>query len=275
MRCLLITRQDLTETNDLFRQACRDRDLPISEISAGNMGPAALARSERRLIYCAATDHASRLLEKLLLRPGDAALHDPHFPCDHQAIFLRQSGLPMAQAVYVPDVDVLSQQAAWLGGFPVVVKRPGTEGGQGVSLAHTLEDLSRQVSAPDGLGAMLEAFVPHQRCWRLTVLGGEVLAASASVAAEGDFRTNAAGGHVDRSAHLPADAEAIATRAVRSLRLDFGGVDLMEGDDGTLTIAEVNFPCYFADQQTSLGIDIAGAIVDHLIAKAREGGCSS
>ncbi|MEM7211232.1 MAG: hypothetical protein AAF479_04950 [Pseudomonadota bacterium] len=268
MRFLLITRPELTDTNDLFRASCQDRAVQMTELTAGNVGSADLGSSGPRLIYCAGADAASRLVEKLVVRPGDALLHDPHFSCDHQPILLRRSGIPMARAVYVPNLDTLSQQVDWLGGFPVVVKRSGFEGGAGVSKAGTLEDLTRQLTEPGGEGVMLEAFVPHVRCWRLTVLDGSVLAASASIAPDGDFRTNTTGGRMDPDAVLPSAASDIAIKAVEALRLSFGGVDLMESHDGTLTLAEVNFPCYFADQQASTGTDIAGAIVDHLHRKA-------
>lgn len=271
MRFLLITRPELGDTNDLFRAACQDRGVELTELTAGNVGSAELGGTGPRLIYCAGADPASRLIEKLVARPGDALLHDPYFPCDHQPILLRKSGIPMARAVYVPNLDTLAQQAEWLGGFPIAVKLPGMEGGAGVSRAHSLEDLSRQLAEPGGDSAMLEAFVPHVRCWRLTVLNGEVLAASASVAPEGDFRTNIAGGRNDPDASKPAGAADIAINAVRVLRLGFGGVDIMEGADEKLTLAEVNFPCYFADQQTESGTDIAGAIVDHLREKAASG----
>lgn len=268
MRFVLITRPDLEETNTVFQAACAARGLAFTEVHAGSVGAADLSGDGPRLIYCAATDWASRLIEKLLQRPGDALLHDPNFVCDHQPILLARAGLPMAKAVYVPDVDRLADQVAWLGGYPVVVKRPGGEGGQGITLASTLEDLQRQLAQPDGHAAMLEAFVPHERCWRVCVLDGAVLSAHASVAAANDFRTNAAGGFVDADAVLPPEAGDIAIRAVEALRLAFGGVDLMERPDGALILAEVNFPCFFADRMAHGGTDIAGAIVAHLHRKA-------
>lgn len=268
MRFVLITRSDLDHTNKPFRNACARHGIAISEVHAGNAGASDLSGTGPRLIYCAATDWASRLIEKLLVRPGDALLHDPHFVCEHQPILLARAGLPVARAVYVPDPDHLDQQVDWLGGFPVVVKRPGHEGGHGVSLAASLPDLRMQLAQSDASAAMIEAFMPHDRCWRLTVLDGQVLAAHASAPAEGDFRSNAAGGRVDQDAVLPSQAADIAVQAVAALRLEFGGVDLMEGPDGHLTLAEVNFPCAFAEQQTLSGVDIADAVVGHLITKA-------
>lgn len=268
MRLVLVTRPDIAETNGLFRAAAAARGLAVSEIEAGAVAATGLPAEGRRLIYRPAVDRASELLEKLVARPGDALLHDPHFRCDHQPILLAKSGLPVARAVYAParERERLEAQAGWLGGFPVVVKRPGFEGGRGISRAHDADDLAAQVAAAPG--AFVEAFVPHVRGWRLTVLGGAVLAATATRPAAAEFRSNAAGAVRDPDAVLPDGAAAIAIAAVATLRLDFGGVDLMEGPDGALALAEVNFPCFFADQTEITGADIAGAIIDHLAAKA-------
>ena len=59
----------------------------------------------------------------------------------------------------------------------------------------------------------------------------------------------------------------IAKAAAAALRLEFGGADMMESPDAALTFAEFNLPSYFADRQQASGIDIAGAIIDHLLAK--------
>ncbi len=267
MQFVLITRPDLEDTNELFRAACHARGLHCAEVVAGQASAALSDTDGTRLIYCAATDRSSRLVEKLLARTGDALLHDPHFICDHQPILLARTGIPMARAVYVPDPDALERQVTWLGGFPVVVKRPGTEGGQGVSLAGDLAELHAQLNVPEANGAVIETFIPHDLCWRLTVLAGRVLAANASKPPKNDFRSNVSGGYVVDDAVLPDEAAEIAIRAVATTRCDFGGVDLMQGTDGSLIVAEVNFPCYFADQQARLRTGIAGAIVDHLIEK--------
>lgn len=151
-----------------------------------------------------------------------------------------------------------------LGGFPVVLKVPGTEGGRGVSLMHDLGTLAATIRDASALPG-LEAFFPHVRSWRVTVLNGRMLAATARVAAEGDFRTNGPGSGPTQGCVPPAGLAGIAIRAAQVLRLEFGGADILEAADGALCISELNFPCYFADQQEESGIDIAGAIVDRLI----------
>jgi len=243
----------------------------MARIVPGAAGDALLAPpQEPRLVYCTAAGRAAQLLEKLLVTPRTAALHDPHFICDHQPLLLARSGVAMPRAVFVPAQtrERLQQQAQWLGGFPVVVKRAGLEGGQGVRLAHDLDDLMAQLARPGG-EARIEQFIAHRFCWRVTVLDGRALAFTAHAAAAGDFRTNAPGGTMDLDARPPEALLPLAVRATRVLRLEFGGVDVMEADDGRLQVCEVNFPCSFHHQQQALGIDIAGAIVDRLIAKAR------
>ena len=62
---------------------------------------------------------------------------------------------------------------------------------------------------------------------------------------------------------------ALAERAVAALGLEFGGVDILVDEQGTATIAEVNFPCNFARNQMNTGTDVAGLLVDHLMAKSQ------
>ena len=268
MRVVVITRPDLEETHRLLRKAAGRRGLQYTELVAGAAGGSDLSAVCPRLIYCAATDAPSVLLEKLVARPGDALLHDPFFGCDHQPITLQRAGLPLPRTVFLPsmDLETLAAQVEWLGGWPVVVKLPGHEGGAGVSRAKDMGELTEVLEAC-GFDALMQSFVPHVRSWRLTVLGDRVLASSASEAAEGDFRTNAEGSTDLGPGTPPEGAEEIAIKAARALKLDFGGADILEGPDGSLSIAEFNFPCYFAEQQAATGVDIAGHMLEHLAGK--------
>ena len=47
---------------------------------------------------------------------------------------------------------------------------------------------------------------------------------------------------------------------------------VLETPSGDLVVLEVNFPCFFAQAQQVTGVDVAGRMVEHLVAKAaREG----
>ena len=267
MRFVLIAGPDERETDSQLEAACATRGLPFVKVVPGAAGKLDLGRAEeRRLIYRTGVTLSCITVEKLLFRVGDAVLHDPFFHYANQPLIFQMAGLPRPRTVYVPDPDpaALARQVEGLGGFPVVVKIPGTEGGKGVSLAHDLETLACSIRDAAALPG-LEAYFPHERCWRATVLGGRMLSATARVAAADDFRSNGPGSGIIDCGPAPTGVAEIAIRAAHVLRLDFGGADILEAADGSLRISEFNFPCYFADQQEKSGIDIAGAMVDHLM----------
>ena len=270
MRFILIAEPGDRETDRQLEAACTARNLPFVKVvpgaSAGlDFGPP----DERRLIYRTGVNLACLTVEKLLYRAGDAALHDPFFHYANQPLMFQRAGLPRPRTVFVPDPDpgALQRQVEGLGGLPVVVKIPGTECGKGVSLVDDLQTLARSIVEAPALPS-LEAYFAHVRCWRVTVLDGRVLAATARAAGADDFRTNGPGSGPVDGGPPPAGLGEIAIRAAKVLNLEFGGADIMEAADGTLRISEFNFPCYFAEQQQLTGIDIAGAIVDRLIEMA-------
>jgi len=270
MRFVLVTGPGLELTEALFADACRARGLAFSAVVPGDAAGSGLRRpDEWRLLYRAAVDRGAELLEKLLHGPRTVALHDPHFTCDHPPLRLMQCGLAVPRAVYVPAArtERLAGQVEWLGGWPVVLKRAGLEGGRGVTLLHDLASLEAALVEPGG-EARLERYLPHRRCWRVVVLDGQVLARLACVAPEGDFRTNAVGFGVEPAAAPPGGLDDVACRAVAALRLRFGGVDVIEASAGGLVVSEVNFPCSFVHVQGWTGVDIAGAMVDHLRQRA-------
>jgi len=245
---LCITRPHLAETNLLLEQACAARGVKFVSLIPGVLGKMDLPGSlDECLLYRAATDTASGHLEKLLCGPRVTAFHDPHFTADHQPITLLKSGVPVARKICLPatDSDELAGQVDWLGGFPVVVKLAGTEGGQGVLLAQNLNELEKLLEQ-NSSDVLLEAFFFHSKAYRLLVIGGEVKACSASAPGPDDFRTNSASARDLGPVEPPKRAVDIALAACRALRLEFGGVDILEDDDGTLIVSEVNNPCYFA-----------------------------
>lgn len=97
--------------------------------------------------------------------------------------------------------------------------------------------------------------------YRLVVVGRQVVAAEAQ----------ASGNDLWRATKAPSGAVALALRAADAMRLEFGGVDLLEDRDGRLALVAMDYPCNFAALQTQNGIAIAKAMVDHLITKRGQG----
>jgi len=264
-----ITRPHLTETNQLLRQACAARGIAFLPLEAGDLGQISLPQPVGDwLLYCAAVDAPSAYLEKLLYRPRTASFADPTFVCDQPGIALMNAGIPTARKVFLPasDPEQLARQIDWLGGYPIVVKRADSEGGKGIFRADERQAVNRLLDQ-HGQHLILEAFVPHSRAYRILVIGDRVVATTASSPGAGDFRTNSETAISLGPCDPPAEAEEAAVRAASILRLELGGVDVLERDDGALFVAEVNYPCYFAHQQEMTGTDIAGLMIDHLLAK--------
>ena len=118
-------------------------------------------------------------------------------------------------------------------------------------------------------------YFEHVVSYRLIVIGDNVVANEARHFGPGDFRTSSIGSDSIGAVAAPPAAIEMAFKAAQVLSVEFGGIDTLENLDQKLVLAELNFSCRFscyfcccfADQQRDSGIDIAGAMLDHLIEK--------
>jgi len=104
---------------------------------------------------------------------------------------------------------------------------------------------------------------------RAFVVGGRVLGAIERRAPAGEWRTNVSRGGMARAITLPAAWEALALQAAALVGADYAGVDLLPGADGRVYVLEVNGIPGWQGLQEATGIDVAGAIVDHVAARVR------
>ena len=82
------------------------------------------------------------------------------------------------------------------------------------------------------------------------------------VAKPGEIRANLALGATASPLALTHPAARLAAAALAACRLDFGGVDLVEDDDGALRVLEVDAWAGFAGISRVTRTDVAGAILD-------------
>jgi RimK family alpha-L-glutamate ligase len=100
---------------------------------------------------------------------------------------------------------------------------------------------------------------------RAFVVGGTVLGAIERWAPPGEWRTNVSSGGSARPFDLPPAWEQLALRAAAAVGADYAGVDLLPSPDGAVFVLEVNgIPGWHGLQQAT-GLDVAGAIVEHLV----------
>jgi RimK family alpha-L-glutamate ligase len=107
------------------------------------------------------------------------------------------------------------------------------------------------------------------RDYRLFVVGGRVLAAIERRAADGDWRSNVARGATATPFDAPAEWRDLAVRAAAAIDADYAGVDLLQDPDGRVYVLEVNGIPGWEGLQQATGVDVAGAIVEHVAARVK------
>jgi glutathione synthase/RimK-type ligase-like ATP-grasp enzyme len=158
-----------------------------------------------------------------------------------------------------------------MGGFPVILKFPGFSRGVGVTRIDSLASLFSIVdyTLANGNHPVLCAYVHPATHWRAVVVGDRVVSHYRNITDKDDFRTSGSDQEEDYRVPAPAGLEETAVAAVRALGHEFGGVDILEHPSGRLYVLESNHPCYFASAQLAIGTDVSGAMVEHLLHKAK------
>ena len=92
-----------------------------------------------------------------------------------------------------------------------------------------------------------------------------MLGAIERLAPAGEWRSNVSRGGSVRPFQLPAEWEELALRAAAVVGADYAGVDLIPSLDGEVFVLEVNGIPGWRGLRRATGLDVAGAIVDHVI----------
>jgi ribosomal protein S6--L-glutamate ligase len=106
---------------------------------------------------------------------------------------------------------------------------------------------------------------------RVFVVGGRVLGAIERRTSDGGWRTNVSRGGSARPFELPPAWEQLALRAAAAIGADYAGVDLLPSREGTVFVLEVNGIPGWQGLQHATGLDVAGALVEHLVIRVRAG----
>ena len=180
---------------------------------------------------------------------------------------LAAAGLPVPPTLAGADPETLAASAVHHLGLPVVVKQRRSRMGVGVIRCTELDHLEAVL---DSLWRMGDEVVVQrwlaggEKSYRLLVVGKSVVAAACFLAAEGEWRSNAARGG-SATAHDPsADECALATAAASALGLGHCGVDLLVGESGPIVV-EVNPTPGFLQLEKATGINVARALVEHAV----------
>lgn len=264
------------ETLDLLAVACDARGVAFVPVEARTFDfTSSRPLPAGAMLYRPAVSLAAMRVEQFLAGDGVATFYPDaeamfFAPVSAPLLFAR-AGLPVPRTLPCAsaDRDLLRRSVAHLGGLPVVVKVAGGEGGVGVMLAESLAGLFSLVDhlLDSGRQPWLASFVADAEHWRVVVVGAAAVAAYRNPLAVDDFRSVAGSEPGDVTVAVEPRLAALAVAAVRTLRVETGGVDVLVHAGGRHYLLEANFPCYFAHAQRVAGVDIAGRMVDHLLAR--------
>jgi ribosomal protein S6--L-glutamate ligase len=174
-------------------------------------------------------------------------------------------GLP--PTVYTRQADHIQACIDQLDGPPVVVKLLQGTQGVGVVLAESTAAAGSVIEAFHGLdqNILIQKFIHEAKGTdiRALVVGRKVVAAMRRRAEPGEFRSNMHRGGTATKIRLPAEYRKTALAAARVLGLRVAGVDMIESDEGPM-VMEVNSSPGLEGIQKTTGVDVAGAIIEHI-----------
>ncbi len=208
------------------------------------------------------------------------------FPANEsQAISRSRDKLRSLQLLSRHDIGIPPTAFAWrredvrsairrVGGAPVILKLLEGTQGKGVILAESVKSAESVLDAMSSLrqNILIQAFVEEAQGtdYRAIVVGGRVVAAMSRRAGEGEFRSNLHRGGSAQGVELPDDYVSTALHAAEVLGLNIAGVDLIPSKDGPMVL-EVNSSPGLEGIEKATGVDVAGLMIDFVLAHASRG----
>ena len=261
-------------TRRLLREAALDRGLDWRPVDAAryDLNPCRRLRPGDLLYRAAVSGRAGHITQHLWTE-GVRSFYavSPYHLVLNPTWALERAGLPVPLTLPAISAD-RARLRAWvdrLGGLPLVVKFNGGEGGVGTLRVDSLAALFSLVdhARSQGLSPALIQYLPDTVHWRVIVVGDRAVASYPNPVPADDFRSRAPDDPAAYQTPPPPSLAALAVAATHTLGARFGGVDLLHREsDDRAWILEVNTPCYFAHAQEDGGVDVAGAMLDALLA---------
>jgi RimK family alpha-L-glutamate ligase len=183
---------------------------------------------------------------------------------------LEQAGLPVPETIVCERPNQAIDAVRAMG--DAIVKPIFGSLGHGM-VRVTSPDIAMRVVEPlQQIGSIfyVQRTIDHGgRDVRAFVVGGRVVGAIERIAPAGEWRTNVSRGGSARAFDLPAEWRDVAVRAAEVVGADYAGVDLLPARDGRVYVLEVNGIPGWKGLQDATGVDVAGAMVDHVVDRVR------
>lgn len=209
------------------------------------------------------TDFLHHLFEALSLYGYQIFRPLDNFMMDKRAclVKLSQAGIAVPKTYSVYGVGPLKQALEELEA-PYVFKPVRGSGGKNVLLLKSYESALHM--GEHWIGArqdflIQEALYPLGQDVRAVIIDGNVVAAMARTAAEGDFRANMSQGGSAKVTQLSAEEEAMCLKTAQVCGYPLAGVDFMRTSNGPVVL-EVNKAPFLGIEQVT-GVNVAGEII--------------
>ena len=178
---------------------------------------------------------------------------------------LEQCGLPTPETVVCESPE--EAVAAFRSLRDVIVKP--LFGSMGLGMVRVTDEemafrVFKTIETIRGVYYLQQAIDHEGRDIRAFVIGGRVLAA---IERRSDgWRTNLSRGGTAQAVRLPDGWSQLAVRAAAAVGAEYAGVDLLPARDGSVYVLEVNGIPGWEGLQAATGLDVAGAVIDQLVA---------
>ncbi|MCH7730426.1 RimK family alpha-L-glutamate ligase [Patescibacteria group bacterium] len=187
-------------------------------------------------------------------------------------IKLAQERIPVPATAYSRDFSQYTDLAETIG-YPLVVK--STRSGKGAAIfkidnKKSLLSLTADLEGDDkkAKSFLLQKFIAYKFDLRVLVIGKQVFTMR-RIPAEGEFRANySLGGKVEQF-DLDDEGRELAIKALRTVDMSVGGIDILLAEDGKKYILEVNHTAGFVGMEKALDKNIGKVYVEHAIANAK------
>jgi RimK family alpha-L-glutamate ligase len=186
----------------------------------------------------------------------------------YASALLQESGLPTPETVVCEGTSDAMDAVRKMG--DVVVKPLFGSMGHGMVRVNDPDVAFRVFRSLEQVRSVfyVQQAIEHEGCdVRVFVVGQRVLGAIERRAPDGQWRTNFTRGGSVRPFDLPKGWEQLALRAAAAIGADYAGVDLLPSREGQVFVLEVNGIPGWQGLQQATGLDVAGAIVEHLQAR--------
>lgn len=185
---------------------------------------------------------------------------------------LALKNIPLVNSEYSTQYDQFPTMAAAIG-YPFIIKPVNTGKGIGVTKIENKNQLQayikdRKANNWHAKTLLMQQFIPYEHDLRILVIGNHTFTMR-RVPAKGEFRANYSLGGAVELFEPKKQTKTLAIKALNSINMSIGGVDILITKDSHEYILEVNHSPGFEGMEKATDQNIAKIFLTHAIKEAK------